>query len=56
MDEIIEKSGIPTSVVYHYYKSIYDIMSDGLDYADETLGNLTKNFDGFVQYPLVGFK
>lgn len=56
MDEIIEKSGMSTGGVYHYYKNVYDIfydiMSEGLDYGDKRLINIDKNIDAFVEYQL----
>ena len=52
MDEVIEKSGMSTGGVYHYYKSVYeifyDIMAEGLDYGDKRLVNVNKNINSFV--------
>lgn len=56
MDEVIEKSGMSTGGVYHYYKSVYeifyDIMAEGLDYGDKRLVNVNKNINSFVEYQL----
>ena len=56
LDEVIEKSGMSTGGVYHYYKSVYeifyDIMAEGLDYGDKRLVNVNKNINSFVEYQL----
>ncbi len=57
MEDIIEKSGMSTGGVYHYYKSVYDIfydiMSEGLDYGEKrNFSNLDKNINTFVEYQL----
>ena len=57
MDEVIEKSGMSTGGVYHYYKSVYeifyDIMSEGLDYGEErSFLNSENSIQTFVEYQL----
>lgn len=57
MEDIIERSGMSTGGVYHYYKSVYDIfydiMSEGLDYGEKrNFSNLDKNINTFVEYQL----
>lgn len=57
MEEIIRESGMSTGGVYHYYKSVadifYDIMSEGLDYAEHrSFENSANDLNIFVEYQL----
>lgn len=57
MDDVIEKSGMSTGGVYHYYKSLYeifyDIMFNGLNYGERrNLSGEDKNVQTLVEYHL----
>ena len=57
MDDVIEKSGMSTGGVYHYYKSLYeifyDIMFNGLNYGERrNLSGADKNVQTLVEYHL----
>lgn len=57
MDDVIEKSGMSTGGVYHYYKNLYeifyDIMFNGLNYAERrSLSETDKNVQTLVEYQL----
>lgn len=57
MDDVIEKSGMSTGGVYHYYKNVYeifyDIMSKGLDYAEErSFPDSDNSIQTFVEYQM----
>ncbi|MBN9643817.1 TetR/AcrR family transcriptional regulator [Corynebacterium mendelii] len=57
MDDVIEKTGMSTGGVYHYYKNVhdifFDIMSEGLDYAEHrSFGNEPKNAGTFINYQM----
>lgn len=57
MKDIVDATNMSTGGVYHYYKSVsqifYDIMSEGLDYADNRNFFDTKNdINKFISFQL----